>query len=105
MPDAPWCESACWLSGVVCDPGTNPSVLRAELTKLGISAGVMWKPLHKQKPYAGSPRSALDVCDGIWDRIVTLPCSASIGDTEVSRVISALREATPRAIAAASEAA
>lgn len=88
-------ESACWFSGVVLKHGGIESV-RTIVTKMrekGIECRSFWKPVHLQFPYQNSVRAeSLKVADGLWDRIVTLPCSTGITDDELHTVAMALEE-------------
>jgi len=85
FPAPDWAESSCWLSGVVWQ--SDPDRMRAKLRDAGIIARPFWKPVHLQKPYAASPRTEQDVTEDIWRRIVILPCSSSLTDGELARVI------------------
>ena len=93
FPEAPWADSACWFSGVVIQRGGTGDVadLRAGLREEGIDARPFWKPMHLQRPYALAPVEPQSVTDELWPRIVTLPCSTSITDAELDRVVSAVR--------------
>lgn len=88
FPAAPWAESACWFSGLTVDvPDT--AALREALRGNGIDARPFWKPMHLQRPYRDAPRTALSVTESLWRRIVTLPCSTHLSDSEQDRVIAA----------------
>ncbi|MBQ7479313.1 MAG: DegT/DnrJ/EryC1/StrS family aminotransferase, partial [Selenomonadaceae bacterium] len=59
----------------------------AALKEDGIEARSFWKPVHLQKPYRESIQAdSLEVAEGLWDRIVTLPCSTWITDGELETV-------------------
>lgn len=87
LPSPAWCESSCWLSGVLLEEGVSAGQTAASLQAAGIGARPFWKPLHLQTPYAESPRSAMPVCESIWDRVLTLPCSTGLSQHEQERVI------------------
>ena len=89
VPD--WCESSCWLSGVVLDRAEGGVV--ECLRSRGVGAGAFWRPVHLQAPYASAPRASdLSVSEGLWKRVITLPCSTGITDVELSLVIAAFRD-------------
>lgn len=91
---APWAESACWFSGVVLTrPDADAAALRARLAAAGIEARPFWKPMHLQAPYAEAPRTAQPVAEGLWQRVVTLPCSTQLTEAEQNHVVAAVREA------------
>jgi perosamine synthetase len=94
FPEAPWARSACWFSGFwmqLREPERVASV-RAALRGDGIDARPFWKPMHLQRPYAKAPVEAQTVTDELWYRIVTLPCSTSITDAELDRVVASVRQ-------------
>ena len=62
----------------------------AKLKERNIEARPFWKPVHLQKPYADCPVSDLSVSEGVWQRIITLPCSTGITDEELAEVVVAL---------------
>lgn len=93
FPEGPWAESACWFSGVVVQRGRPSKVadLRAALRADGIDARPFWKPMHLQRPYASVLVETQSVTNELWTRIVTLPCSTSITDSELNHVVAAIR--------------
>lgn len=94
FPDPDHAEGGAWFSGVVVDPAVHGAIdgIRAALRERGIDARPFWKPIHHQKPYRTAPRGALDRTDGVWDRILTLPCSTGLTGAEQQQVIGAMRE-------------
>jgi perosamine synthetase len=94
FPVADWAESACWFSGVTIAPGAKHTVreLCTLMRERGIEARTFWKPIHLQIPYAACPRTAMPVCEDIWHRILTLPCSTHLAEQEQTFVIETLRE-------------
>ena len=89
FPEVPKNESSCWFSGFVLKNG-NLEVVRkicGELKNLGIEARSFWKPIALQKPYQNALKaSSLEVSNNLWDKIVTLPCSTNITDSELECV-------------------
>ncbi|KMY86516.1 Bacillosamine/Legionaminic acid biosynthesis/PglE 4-keto-6-deoxy-N-Acetyl-D-hexosaminyl-(Lipid carrier) aminotransferase [Candidatus Paraburkholderia calva] len=90
FPSPEFAHSACWFSGFVLESGDSAS-LRQALRAQGVAARPFWKPLNHQVPFADAPRDALRVCENIWNRIVTLPCSTGITDDELATVVAAVR--------------
>ncbi|MCR5688369.1 MAG: aminotransferase class I/II-fold pyridoxal phosphate-dependent enzyme [Lachnospiraceae bacterium] len=88
--------SSCWFSGIVLPEGTDFSYTKklcADLKDKGIEAKTFWKPVHLQKPYAGAPCEDVRTAEGLWQRLIALPCSTGISDEEletVSRTVTAL---------------
>lgn len=94
FPNPAWAGSACWFSGIVLAKGARleTAELRARLVEAGIEARPFWKPMHLQAPYAEAPRTAQDVADSVWQRVVTLPCSTQLNAVDQARVIASVRE-------------
>lgn len=90
FPSPAYAQSACWFSGFILKTGDS-AALRSALREAGIDARPFWKPIHYQVPFAQAPRGDLRVCESIWQRIVTLPCSTSITDEQLSEVVAAVR--------------
>ena len=62
-------------------------MLCGKLREKGIEARSFWKPIHLQKPYENAEKAdTLDVSAGLWDRILTLPCSTNIQKDELAYV-------------------
>ncbi len=83
----------CWFSGVVLPDGRNfaeSKELCRKLKDAGIEGKTFWKPVHLQKPYAKCQRSEMSVSEGLWTRVITLPCSTGITEDELATVCNAL---------------
>ena len=87
-------NSACWFSGTVVSDldQAGLDVLLAGLRQEGIAARPFWKPIHLQTPYLHAPRTAQAVCESIWFRILTLPCSTGLTTTDQDYVIAAVKK-------------
>ena len=86
--------SSCWFSGIVLPMDKSLEYAKnicAELKGKGIEARSFWKPVHLQKPYIDCPQSSLDVAEGLWQRIVTLPCSTNITENDLGVVLDTLK--------------
>lgn len=82
--------SSCWFSGIVLPMGAKLEAAKklcTELKEADIEARSFWKPVHLQKPYEDCPKSEVKVAEGLWQRIVTLPCSTGIVDKELEGVV------------------
>lgn len=90
FPDPVWGESTAWFSGLFFDTpdgGAKGASLRQSLRERDIDARPFWKPMHLQAPYKDAPRSALPVSEHLWNRIVTLPCSTNLTESDQNHVI------------------
>lgn len=90
FPEPGWATSPAWFSGFMFDTedgDERSEALRRHLRVHGIDARPFWKPMHLQTPYRDAPKTATPVTDGLWKRIVTLPCSTHLNDADQGRVI------------------
>ncbi len=88
-------RSACWFSGIVTDKGGIERVreICTGLKEKGIEGRSFWKPIHLQKPYRNAFKAdSLETAGHLWDRIVTLPCSTNIINSELEQVVNAVKE-------------
>lgn len=92
FPNVPWADSACWFSGVVLRDAAAMERVIDGLRERGVMARKFWKPMHLQAPYREAPHRATPVMDGLWQRVLTLPCSTSLSEHDQYRVITALND-------------
>lgn len=85
-------DSECWFSGFVAT-ARPVSDLRAALKAEGIDARPFWVPMHLQPIFAEAPRTAMPVCEALYPRLLTLPCSTGLTNAEQDQVIAALKAA------------
>jgi dTDP-4-amino-4,6-dideoxygalactose transaminase len=90
-------RSACWFAGgwLEGSDGSDPAdpmpgLLQA-LRAAGVGARPFWKPMHWQAPYRECPRMPLPISEYIAPRILTLPCSTGLGETDQEYVIEVVR--------------
>lgn len=93
FPQPDWGESACWFSGVVAPDAGAAKALRARLNEARIDARPFWKPMHHQAPFRAAPAAPTPVADALWARVVTLPCSSNLTESQQTRVIDVVRAA------------
>lgn len=87
--------SSCWFSGIVLPEGTELSTTKevcAKLKEYDIETRSFWKPVHLQKPYKDCPLSSVGIAEGLWQRIITLPCSTNITEKELELVFKKIVE-------------
>ena len=85
--------ASCWFSGIVLPEGTaldDAKKMCARLKESEIEARPFWKPIHLQKPYMDAPASDVSTSENLWQRIITLPCSTNITESELDRVVDAV---------------
>ena len=94
FPGGSGAENACWLSGIVLSPPAPASeTVRARLAAAGLEAKPFWKPLHLQTPYRDAPRTPQPASEGLWPRVVTLPCSTSLNEPALARIVATVKAA------------
>jgi len=87
IPYPPLPGKGTWLSGYIHDDAlTHISTLQ----EMGIEAQPFFFPLHLQGPYKDFGRDPLPNTEAIWDRIVTLPSSTTLTETQQQQVIDAV---------------
>lgn len=98
FPDLSEEENVCWFSGIVLDPSRTPPVKQVcdALREEGIEGRTFWRPVHLQPPFATAPRGHMDTVEGLWTRVLTLPCSTSLTAEEQQRVIQVLMDILKR---------
>ena len=86
--------SSCWFSGIVLPEGMCLEEVKnvcMALREGDIEARSFWKPVHLQMPYRDCPRSDVKIAESLWQRIITLPCSTSITENELNKVVDTLK--------------
>jgi aminotransferase in exopolysaccharide biosynthesis len=94
FPSPKWAKSACWFSGIILEDQGYPevSIFCKKMNDKGIGVRTFWKPIHLQIPFENAPKTITPVADSVWSRILTLPSSVNLSDTDQSYVISVLKE-------------
>lgn len=92
FPSPAWADSACWLSGILLDDARDAGDVVEGFRRHGVEARTFWKPIHLQDPYRHASRSPLQTCEGLWRRVVTLPSSTSLTDSDLGRIVAVMEE-------------
>jgi dTDP-4-amino-4,6-dideoxygalactose transaminase len=92
MPRAAWAKSGCWLYSVRCATRADAESLVAHLDVVQITARTFWEALSPQAPYRAFPVVRTGVAEALSGRVVSLPCSSHLTETELGRVIAALAD-------------
>ncbi|MGI4875087.1 MAG: DegT/DnrJ/EryC1/StrS family aminotransferase [Janthinobacterium lividum] len=94
--ELPGSHSNRWLTTVLLDPtatSATPETVRQHLETRRIESRPLWKPLHLQPLFAEAPRYGGDVCASLFAQGLCLPSGTAMGDEELRRVATALKEA------------
>ena len=51
----------------------------------------IWGLIHEQKPYLGSLTWQIEKAEYYWNRVVNLPCSTSLTEEDVNRVVNCIK--------------
>jgi dTDP-4-amino-4,6-dideoxygalactose transaminase len=90
-PHAQWADPTYWLYSVLLDPeAPEPETVVARLSHGSVEARRVWRPMHRQPPYASSDRLKGDVADCLHDRGLSLPSSPHLTADEQRTVSSEL---------------
>lgn len=84
-------DSTFWLYSVLVADGRRDALLD-HLAARGIEARALWRPLHRQPPYADAVRLGGAVGTELFDRGVSLPCSTNLEPLSQRRVVDAVLE-------------
>jgi dTDP-4-amino-4,6-dideoxygalactose transaminase len=89
MPVGDGVEPNYWLSCVLLDPALSAGRedVRLALEELDIEARAVWKPLHLQPLYRGSPTVGGRVAERIFERGLCLPSGTALSTDDQDRII------------------
>jgi dTDP-4-amino-4,6-dideoxygalactose transaminase len=98
MPEPAWARSTRWLSAITIDParfGADREAVRRALAAQGIEARPVWKPLHLQPAFRGTPFAGPGLAARLFENGLCLP-SGAMGEEAQERVIACVRGAARR---------
>ena len=93
FPQPEWAKGTCWLSGIIMPNIESAQALRNRLKENNIDARPFWKSIHLQPMFLNSPTTAQPISSGVWNRIVSLPCSTGLSEPEQEKVIETIQKA------------
>jgi len=85
-----------WLTCITLEPSVaqrRPDELRIELEAANIETRPLWKPMHAQPIFRDSPARLDGTADRLFATGLCLPSGSGLSDTDVERVIEAVRRA------------
>ena len=90
FPDDSESQTSAWMSGIVTpeDDVSNVEKFKSYLLDQGIEARSFWKPMHLQVPFSRSLMSTVQQSNDFYSRVVILPNSTSLTESEEDRVVS-----------------
>jgi len=100
--EADWAFSTFWMYTVLVDEkesGIDCRGLLRELAQRKIQTRPLWQPLHRSPAHAVAGSSPCPNSDSLYDRALSLPCSAGLTDSAqdyvIQRIASLLANRTP----------
>ena len=85
-----------WLSAIVIDPsktnGKTSTNLREFLDTLNIESRPLWKPMHLQPVFEGTPYYGANVAEELFENGLCMPSGSNLTDSDRNRIISALND-------------
>lgn len=88
-------EDNCWLTAILVDnnvTGWSTEQLRKALEAADIESRPLWKPLHLQPAFAGSPQNITGAAESLFDSGLSLPSGSSLSGDDITRVTTTIRE-------------
>lgn len=76
-----------------CQPNDNVEALRVFLNAKQIESRPVWKPMHKQPVYAGTPGYTNGVEERIFKTGICLPAGPCVSDEDVRYIVDCIKEA------------
>ena len=82
-----------WFYSLTCEKPfpLQHSQLIEKLKKDRIQTRPIWGLIHEQKPYLGSLTWQIEKAEYYWNRVVNLPCSTSLTEEDVNRVVNCIK--------------
>ncbi len=95
MKESPWATSTFWMYTVTL-PGAveiDRRAVSAYMRRQGIQTRPLWQPLHRTPAHRGSQAYRCEIAEELYERAISLPCSASLEQDAQRRVVTSLAEA------------
>ena len=85
-----------WLSCILVDPtfnnGISRETIREKLLEDNIEARPLWKPMHLQPVFAGSPYFGGNISETLFEQVLCLPSGSLLHEDEFERIFRKLEE-------------
>ena len=76
-----------------CQPNDNVEALRLHMLDNKVEVRPVWKPMHKQPVYEGSPAYVNGVSESIFKRGICLPAGPCVSDDDVRYIVRCIKGA------------
>ena len=87
-------ESNYWLCNILIDSditGYSPEQLRLAFDAAGIESRPIWKPMHLQPVFAGTPAYLDGTAEHIFNTGLCIPAGPWVGDAEIDRIVDVIK--------------
>lgn len=87
-------ESNYWLNTILIDPektGTDYDTVRLHLDGKGIETRPLWKPLHLQPVFDGTPRYVSGVSENLFAKGLCLPSGPCVTDENIHSIVNEIK--------------
>lgn len=94
MRCAPWARCTYWMYTILINEGEYQVDSRQLMRKLHsqkIHCRPLWQPMHKSPAHTSTHMVELPVAERLARQALSLPCSVRISETELNRVIAAVK--------------
>lgn len=88
-----WSDSNRWFYAYLCDDAEDKQRILDACAEAGIQVRPLWYPNHLQKPYRQLQSYEISRATDYYDRVVNLPCSVTLTDEQVQRVVEVIQPA------------
>ncbi|GAB3930251.1 DegT/DnrJ/EryC1/StrS family aminotransferase [Larkinella terrae] len=96
QPEPADCFSNRWLTCITIDPalsdGLTREAIRLALAEQRIEARPLWKPMHRQPVFAGSPYYGSGIADQLFENGLCLPSGSNLTQEQRDKVVSCIRK-------------
>ena len=92
LDDPPYAQTNKWFYAVLCKHKEERELLLEHLSSKGIQARPLWFLNHLQKPYKYCQAYRVDTAPDLYNRLLNIPCSVSLTETEIRGVVAAMKE-------------
>lgn len=89
-----------WLTCIVVNPdvaGFSREDIRMKMEEENIETRPLWKPMHLQPVFAGTPYYGGNTAEKLFDNGLCLPSGSSLSDEDIQRVADVVRETAEKA--------
>lgn len=94
QPEPLGCYSNRWLTTVLLNEGSknlNAKIMQG-LTEIGVETRPLWKPMHLQPSFKGTPKYSRGVSEAFFSRGLCLPSGSSLTDQDLGLICNAIEE-------------